>query len=134
MSNRRTATVPGPVWTREAEPDSLPRMSGTATGEAATSSSRTAAAATRDPDDGPFDPRRVGIERVIVARVASAIAAPLLVSLLHGLGAPSLVAIGISAPTGFEAETSREPSSQPVDQALKDNELREEPDDGSRRE
>jgi len=38
------------------------------------------------------------------------------------------------SPTGFEAETPSDPSSQPVAQTHKDNDSREESDDGSGRE
>ena len=40
----------------------------------------------------------------------------------------------VASPTGFEHMPARGPSSETVDQARKDNELREEPDDGNRRE
>jgi hypothetical protein len=40
----------------------------------------------------------------------------------------------LASPTGFEDETPRKPSSEPVDQTRKDNELREESDDGNRQE
>jgi hypothetical protein len=40
----------------------------------------------------------------------------------------------LASPTGFEAPDPVEPSSQPVYQTRKGNDLREEPDDGNRRE
>ncbi len=45
--------------------------------------------------------------------------------------APLEVTRQVASPTGFEADKQGEPSSQPVDQTRKDNELREESDDGS---
>lgn len=41
---------------------------------------------------------------------------------------------GLASPTGFEDKPQTEPSSQPVDQTRKDNDLREGPDDGNRQE
>ena len=40
----------------------------------------------------------------------------------------------LASPTWFERDKQGEPSSHPVDQTRKDNELREESDDESRRE